>query len=73
MQIPMVVSHLEAVGSLLAPPVAEAAAWFALLAQGGGKSYGLSWAIVLLCVILGLLVALKSSRRTTEVKRHREY
>lgn len=35
----------------------------------GSKSGGLCWAIVLFCVILGLLVSLNPSKRTTEIKR----
>jgi hypothetical protein len=31
-----------------------------------------SWGIVIFCVVVGLVVALKSSRRTTEVKRPRQ-
>ena len=38
----------------------------------GGKSDGRSWAIVLFCVILGLLVSLNPSRRTYEIKRTKE-
>jgi hypothetical protein len=44
-----------------------------LLAQGGGRTYGLSWAIVLLCVILGLIVTLRPSRRTSEIKKAKGY
>jgi hypothetical protein len=42
-----------------------------LLAQTGGGSatYSASWALVLFCVILGLLVALNPPRRTTEIKK----
>jgi hypothetical protein len=42
-----------------------------LLAQAGGGSatYSASWALVLFCVILGLLVALNPPRRTTEIKK----
>jgi hypothetical protein len=42
-----------------------------LLAQAG-KSYSFSWAIVLFFIILGLLVTLASSRRTTEIKRPKD-
>ena len=46
------------------------AVWPPLLAQAGGsRNYGYSWGIVLLCVVLGLIVTLKSSRRTSEVKK----
>jgi hypothetical protein len=50
-----------------------AAVWPTLLAADEGPNYGYSWAIVLLCVALGMIVALKSSHRTTEVKKAREY
>lgn len=42
-----------------------------LLAQsgGGGGTNSASWALVLFCVILGLLVALNPPRRTTEIKK----
>lgn len=42
-----------------------------LLAQTGGGSatYSASWALVLFCVILGLIVALNPPRRTTEIKK----
>jgi len=42
---------------------------FSLLAEGQGPTFGLSWALILLSVILGLLVTLKSSGRKTEVKK----
>jgi hypothetical protein len=32
----------------------------------------LSWAVLLFCIVLGLLVALSPSRRTTEIKRPKE-
>jgi len=54
-------------------PSLEAAVWAPLLAQAGSRNYGYSWAIVLLCVVLGLIVTLKASRRTSEVKKAREY
>ena len=40
-----------------------------LVLAADGPVYGYSWAIILLVVTLGLMVTLKSSRRTTEVKR----
>ncbi|MCC7473824.1 MAG: hypothetical protein IT425_00390 [Pirellulales bacterium] len=47
-----------------------------LLAQSASgsvdKSLSISWAIVLFFVILGALVTLSPSRRTTEIKRHKE-
>lgn len=46
---------------------------FPPLAQGGGQTHGLSWAVVLLCVILGLIVTLRPSRRTSEIKKPKEY
>ncbi|HEX4414567.1 MAG TPA: hypothetical protein VH107_13125 [Lacipirellulaceae bacterium] len=33
------------------------------------KGLSLSWAVVLLCVVVGLLVALMPSKRTTEIKK----
>ena len=36
------------------------------------RTNSLSWAIVIFCVILGLLVTLSPSRRTTEIKRTKE-
>jgi hypothetical protein len=60
-------NFFSAFGTLLAT------AWPMLLAQAGSRNYGVSWAIVLLCVVLGLIVTLKSSRRTSEVKKAREY
>jgi hypothetical protein len=50
----------------------QVAGWPELLAQSGDRNYGVSWAIVLLCVALGLIVTLKSSRRTSEIKKSRE-
>ena len=47
--------------------------WPTLLAQAGSRNYGVSWAIVLMCVVLGLIVTLKSSRRTSEIKKTREH
>ena len=44
-----------------------------LLAQGGGQTYGLSWAIVLMCVILGLIVTLRPNHRTSEIKKSKEH
>jgi hypothetical protein len=49
--------------SLLAAP---------LLAQAGGQTFADSWAVVLLCVFLGLTVALLPARRTSEIKRPRD-
>jgi hypothetical protein len=43
-----------------------------LLAQSGGSSNSLSWAIVIFSVLLGLLVALSPSRRTGEIKKLKE-
>jgi hypothetical protein len=42
-------------------------------ASGGGQSWGISWAILLLCTFLGLTITLKSSRRTSEVKRPKTF
>jgi len=49
--------------NLVTPVLAQAAA---------NKSYSLPWAIVLFCVILGLLVTLAPSRRSSEIKRGRD-
>jgi hypothetical protein len=43
-----------------------------LFAQATGPSSSMCWAIVLLCVILGVVVALRPPHRTTEVKRRNE-
>jgi hypothetical protein len=44
-----------------------------VLTPGGTpKSDAMPWAIVLFCVILGLLVSLNPSRRTTEIKHSKE-
>jgi hypothetical protein len=61
--------------SLAAVDTLVAAVWPTLLAAqaAGERNYGYSWAIVLLCVSLGLIVTLKSSRRTSEVKKTREH
>jgi hypothetical protein len=44
----------------------------AVLAQASTKSDSMSWAIILFCVILGLLVSLNPSRRTYEIKRSKD-
>ena len=36
---------------------------------GGGPSEALSWGLILLCLVLGLLVTLRSPHRAAEVKR----
>lgn len=41
-----------------------------LLLAADGPVYGYSWALILFTLALGLMVSLKSSRRTSEVKRH---
>jgi hypothetical protein len=43
-----------------------------ILAQNTGPSPSLCWAIVLLCVVLGVTVASMPPKRTTEVKRRGE-
>jgi hypothetical protein len=43
-----------------------------LIAQSAGTTNSASWALVLFCVILGLLVALNPARRTSEIKRTKE-
>jgi hypothetical protein len=40
-----------------------------ILLAADGPNYGYSWGLILLSVTLGLMVALKSSGRTSEVKR----
>lgn len=49
----------------IAPPLLS----MPLLAQAGGQTFADSWALVLLCVILGMVVALMPAKRTSEVKR----
>ena len=44
-----------------------------LVAQATGPSAPVSWAIVLFCVILGLLVALRPSKRTIEFRRPKDH
>lgn len=39
-----------------------------VVAQAGATNSG-SWAIVIFCVVVGMIVTLKSSHRTSEVKR----
>jgi hypothetical protein len=43
-----------------------------LLAQTANKSDSMSWALVLFCVILGLILTLNPSRRTYEIKRSKD-
>ena len=43
-----------------------------LIAQAGGQTNSASWALVIFCVFLGLLVTLNPARRTSEIKRSRE-
>jgi hypothetical protein len=43
-----------------------------VLAEASGPSYSASWALVLFCVLLGLLVSLNSPRRTSEIKRPKD-
>jgi hypothetical protein len=43
-----------------------------ILAQAATKSDSMSWALVLFCVILGLIVTLNPSRRTYEIKRAKD-
>jgi hypothetical protein len=47
---------------------------YSLFAQSGGGSatYSASWALVLFCIILGLMVALNPAKRTTEIKKHKD-
>jgi hypothetical protein len=40
-----------------------------LLLAANGPVYGYSWGLILLVLMLGLMVTLKSSRRTTDFKR----
>jgi len=44
-----------------------------LFAQASSPSASVCWAIVLFCVILGLLVALRPSRRTVEFRRPKDH
>jgi hypothetical protein len=57
--------------------------FFGLLARGhdrdpvsngpsGPPSYGMSWALMLFCAILGLMVTLTPVHRSTEVKKPKE-
>jgi hypothetical protein len=39
---------------------------------GSSKSDAVPWALVLFCVILGVIVSLNPSRRTTEIKHSKE-
>ena len=39
--------------------------------EGGASKYGVSWALILLSVVLGLMVTLKSSGRKSDSKRLR--
>jgi hypothetical protein len=54
---------LELLNSSLTPLLAQA---------GGSATNSASWALVLFCVILGLLVALNPPRRTSEIKKAKE-
>jgi len=47
---------------------------FSLFAQasGGSATYSASWALVLFCIILGLMVALNPAKRTSEIKKHKD-
>lgn len=46
---------------------------FTLFAQSGGSAtYSASWALVLFCIILGLIVALNPAKRTSEIKKHKD-
>jgi hypothetical protein len=44
-----------------------------LLAAGDTTTNSISWAIVIFSVVLGLIVTLAPSRRSSEVKRPRKY
>jgi hypothetical protein len=57
--------------------------FFGLLARGhdhdpasngpsGPPSYGISWALMLFCAILGLMVTLTPSRRSVEIKKPKD-
>jgi hypothetical protein len=43
-----------------------------VLAEASGPTYSASWALVLLCVVLGLIVSLNTTRRTSEIKRPKD-
>ena len=58
--------------SLLAPLDLHASALAPLLAQASDKSLSIPWAIVLFFIILGLLVTLSPTKRTTEIKRFKD-
>ena len=42
------------------------------LAEMTGGAISVAWGLVLFCIILGLLVTLAPSRRTTEIKRSKD-
>lgn len=53
-----------------------AACWFALstmptvaMAEDGEKSYSLSWALVMLSIVFGLMICLRPTKRTSEFKK----
>jgi hypothetical protein len=57
--------------------------FFGLLARGhdrdpvnngpsGPPSYGISWALMLFCAILGLMVTLSPNRRSVEIKKPKD-
>ena len=60
--VPSVLKHMLSILTTLPPLVAEAS----------GPAYSASWALVLFCVLLGLLVSLNSPRRTSEIKRPKD-
>lgn len=42
------------------------------LAEMSGSAMSVAWGVMLFCIILGLLVTLSPSRRTTEIKRAKD-
>jgi len=43
-----------------------------LVAQSDGATNSASWALVLFCIFLGLIVTLSPAHRTSEIKRAKE-
>jgi hypothetical protein len=55
---------------MLIPPLARAA-WLPL-AEMPGSAMSVAWLLVLFCILLGLLVVLMPSGRTTEIKKDKD-
>jgi len=43
-----------------------------VIGPSSGQTYSASWALVLFCVFLGLIVALNPPRRTSEIKKAKD-